>query len=838
MPKKRVLFIDSDNAFVEQWASIIEKSGVEVIKNQDGSAGIILTKTYQPNLVVLGLELRDMNGYLVCKRLREDEGTKSIPIFVTSSTATEKDFTKHKKLHVRADEYFHKPVDEKSFKEKLSAYLGVQLASETGRVEEPRRPSVIADDAEMIALKDRVKSMEVDIELLRKDLEDAHNSRKELAKSLGEQLDTEKERVKQLQDENESLKEQIRILKDEKQELSKIADKFESDNKKKESEYREKLNSYENKLREFEVIKGKLVESEKEKERYKNEISQFRSELTRLKDRVVELEEIVQEKDKELSQIDALSERSRELEERIALLTEEKEGIESQLEEARHQNNTELTALMEQVNNFSEEKTKLEMELNETKSELEKFRTLMNDFEKANSEKASLEKIIKDKDADISEKETIILELEQKVKSQLSLIEETEKQLKEKEEILKNLNQKLLEMEGRAEKEGVLEERVKQLESQIAEKDEELLRVKGIEERINELESELNTARISEEGMKRRLSEIEELRKKDEEFLNTLDQVVREKDELLKRVKELEEEKRINEGTQNLEQEIISLKAQLGEKEQEIKNLKELVEVQMEEKSALENELKEIKSGAGRVEDKISPEEGREEVIELVKEEKVQGNKEKVAQDELLILDESTIAEQSKEATTEESDLVSMLDNIWEDSNKQDAVVEGQKPKEEFFEGSDIITDVTEEKETFKDPESMEWEKIISQYNNIFNLIFKKLVPDGKKEPAQAIWEEFLSEQDEKEKIMFENVNINSDGTLSAVEIVKNLKKINESGKIGKIAGLDNLYINQKLKSKLSEFLDFMIIVAKRKLDKADSENLLKTVKEKQKAIK
>jgi DNA-binding response OmpR family regulator len=844
VPKKRVLFIDSDNAFVEQWAGIIEKSGVEVIKNQDGSAGLVLAKTYQPNLIVLGLELRDMNGYLVCKRLREDAGTKSIPLFVTSSTADEKDFAKHKKLRVRADEYFRKPVDENAFKEKLSVMLGVQLAS--GAAEVIRSvPLKTVDDAEVVALKDRVKAMEVEIELLKKDLEDAHNSRKELAKSLGAQLDIEREKNRQLQDENESLKEQIKILTRDKQELSKIIDKFESEKRKREAEYREKLNDYEGKIREFERIKLEFERSEREKEKYKTEISQFRGELTKFKDRVVELEEIVKEKDKELSQVDALSDRAKELEERIAVLTNEKEKIEADLKEAQSQNNTEITALMDQINNFSAEKSKLESELNETRIKIEELQRLLKekegDFERAMSEKQTLEETLKNKDTTISEKEAIILELDQKVESQLSVIKDTEKQLKEKEELVEKLNQRLLQIEAEIEKGDGLKERVKALESQIAEKEEELLRFRGISERINELESELNSAKSREEELKRRLFEMEELRKKDEEFLNTLDRVVKEKDELFKRVKELEEERAINEGARNaeLEQEVLSLKAQLTEKEQEIKNLKELVDVQMEEKAALEKELKalkELKESAEGSREVVSSEGAPEEIIELV-EEKREQQKEEVNKEELLVLDESTVVKQSDEAKTEESDLVSMLDNIWEDSKGPDAIVEGEKPKEEFFEEGEVVTAGAEEKDGL-DQESMEWTQLINQYNDIFNLIFLKLVPEKGKEPAQAIWEEFLSEQDEKERIIFENVNINDDGTLSTLEIVKNLKKINEGGKIGKIAGLDSLYVNQKLKSKLSEFIDFMIIIAKKKLDKSDSENLIKTIKEKQKSIK
>jgi len=822
-----VLFIDSDTAFVKQWGDIIEKNDIEVIKNESGSSALVLAKTYQPNLIVLGLELRDMNGYLVCKRLREDEGTRGIPLFVTSSTATEEDFEKHKKLRVRADEYFRKPVDERVFIKRVSDVLGVDLSRTAKDITLEAVKERRVDEGEVKRLREKIKSMEVEIELLRKDLADEQNSRRELTGKLEMELKEERRKTERVQKEKEELEEQIEVLKKEKQELSSIVDEMERSNKKRDEEFRDKIRTLEKRIKELEGFEASYITLQKESIKYKEEIALFRNEINRWKDKAIQLEEVLKEKDAELSHIDVLTERTRELEDTNVILTQEKEKLEHQLEELRAENASEITSLMDQINTLKEENAKLNQQLTGLKGEINGLRQEINErdeiIRKLNSEKSEFEKQLNDKEQIIREKETIIMDLDQKINSLGLMIEEKEKLIRDKEENINELQKELTRKDFTSDETEKLRLRIQELEGVIAEKEEEILRYKGIEERINELETELKNAKIREEEVKIRLAEMEDLRKKDEEFLNTLDNVVKEKDELLKRVRILEEENMQlkNSSSQEMEKEIFALKAQLSEKEQEIRNLKELIEVQMEEKSALEKKLQE------------KEEKGKEEFVQPPEEPE---KKEEKQTEELLVLDESNVVE-SKPAAGEDTELVNMLENIWEESGGgNEPAVTGDKPQEAFFEEGTLKE--SEKIDEFSDDESREWAQMIKDYNSIFNLLFVRLVPEKSRESSEAIWQEFMSEQDDSEGAMFQNVKINDDGTLPVGDVVRNLKKITEKGKIGMIAGLDNLYINQKLKSKLNEFVDFMTVLARKRLGKEESDSLIKIVKEKQKTIK
>jgi len=73
-----------------------------------------------------------MSGYLVCQKLRKDDGTRTIPLILTSAEATPDTFEKHKALKVRADEYLIKPFVPDALLEKLAA---VGLPAEAGEIQ-------------------------------------------------------------------------------------------------------------------------------------------------------------------------------------------------------------------------------------------------------------------------------------------------------------------------------------------------------------------------------------------------------------------------------------------------------------------------------------------------------------------------------------------------------------------------------------------------------------------------------------------------------------------------------------------------------------------------------
>src|SRR6188472_3910122 len=107
---QHILLFESDPAFATEVRANFERLGATVDVASDGAAGLELASAHRPDLILLSIELPGMNGFLVCKKLKKQEGLENVPLFILSSEATEDVFEQHKKLRTRADDYIHKPI--------------------------------------------------------------------------------------------------------------------------------------------------------------------------------------------------------------------------------------------------------------------------------------------------------------------------------------------------------------------------------------------------------------------------------------------------------------------------------------------------------------------------------------------------------------------------------------------------------------------------------------------------------------------------------------------------------------------------------------------------------
>jgi CheY-like chemotaxis protein len=86
--KKKVLIIDDeeDLCVLATHALTLDRSDLEVISARDGLAGIQLAGTEQPAVIILDIMMPKMDGYEVCRRLKADPATRSIPVVMLTAS--------------------------------------------------------------------------------------------------------------------------------------------------------------------------------------------------------------------------------------------------------------------------------------------------------------------------------------------------------------------------------------------------------------------------------------------------------------------------------------------------------------------------------------------------------------------------------------------------------------------------------------------------------------------------------------------------------------------------------------------------------------------------------
>jgi PAS domain S-box-containing protein len=105
-----ILSVDHDLGARCARSQVLRKAGFEVIEAPGGTDALKLASDKQPALVVLAVELPDIDGFAVCKRLKADARTASIPV-LHISTLGEFNCDYPKSLESGANAFLQEPVE-------------------------------------------------------------------------------------------------------------------------------------------------------------------------------------------------------------------------------------------------------------------------------------------------------------------------------------------------------------------------------------------------------------------------------------------------------------------------------------------------------------------------------------------------------------------------------------------------------------------------------------------------------------------------------------------------------------------------------------------------------
>ncbi len=118
---KRILVVEDNEANMYLIRFMLEKSGYEVIGAEIGAAGVELAIKEKPDLILMDVQLPDINGLEVTRRIRASEADGPIPIIALTSYAMVGD--KEKALAAGCTGYIEKPIHPETFIAEIEKYL-------------------------------------------------------------------------------------------------------------------------------------------------------------------------------------------------------------------------------------------------------------------------------------------------------------------------------------------------------------------------------------------------------------------------------------------------------------------------------------------------------------------------------------------------------------------------------------------------------------------------------------------------------------------------------------------------------------------------------------------
>lgn len=116
--KQKILIVDDDNNIAELIALYLTKECFETSIVNDGEGALSQFQSFQPNLILLDLMLPGIDGYQVCREIRQKS---DVPIIMLSAKG--ETFDKVLGLELGADDYIIKPFDSKELVARVRAVL-------------------------------------------------------------------------------------------------------------------------------------------------------------------------------------------------------------------------------------------------------------------------------------------------------------------------------------------------------------------------------------------------------------------------------------------------------------------------------------------------------------------------------------------------------------------------------------------------------------------------------------------------------------------------------------------------------------------------------------------
>ncbi len=142
MRQHTVLVVEDEEDILELVAYNLERAGMRVLKARNGVEAMALLLREKPALVVLDIMLPQMDGKEVCRRIRQGEHTRSIPVVMLTALTEEVDRVVG--FELGADDYVTKPFSPKELVLRVQAIL--RRFQEPGAGKEPLRfPGLLID---------------------------------------------------------------------------------------------------------------------------------------------------------------------------------------------------------------------------------------------------------------------------------------------------------------------------------------------------------------------------------------------------------------------------------------------------------------------------------------------------------------------------------------------------------------------------------------------------------------------------------------------------------------------------------------------------------------------
>lgn len=121
MSKQKILVVEDEESLLKLESILLTSKGYEVQGVTNGQAALDAIAAEKPDLVLLDIMLPEMDGFEVCRRIKENPQTKDLPVVMLTAKKSREDMARGQQ--VGADWYITKPFKSVNVIETIQRFL-------------------------------------------------------------------------------------------------------------------------------------------------------------------------------------------------------------------------------------------------------------------------------------------------------------------------------------------------------------------------------------------------------------------------------------------------------------------------------------------------------------------------------------------------------------------------------------------------------------------------------------------------------------------------------------------------------------------------------------------
>ena len=119
--RRKVLIVEDDELNMKLFNDLLAAHGYDTVQTNDGVTALALARMHRPDLILMDIQLPEISGLEVTRRIKEDEDLQRIPVIAVTAFAMKGD-----RERIRAggcEDYIAKPISIAAFFQTVERFL-------------------------------------------------------------------------------------------------------------------------------------------------------------------------------------------------------------------------------------------------------------------------------------------------------------------------------------------------------------------------------------------------------------------------------------------------------------------------------------------------------------------------------------------------------------------------------------------------------------------------------------------------------------------------------------------------------------------------------------------